>query len=146
VTNSIVYGNEIPPVCCGEDPPAPAKRQLDGNISIAFSCVEGLLTPAPGEDPPNPSDFPGSFDADPMLIAPTEVSVNFGGLISLGDPHLGTGSPCTDAGDNTLVPAGITTDRNGLARFVDDPDAPNLGVGPGPIIDIGAHERQTATT
>ena len=54
--------------------------------------------------------------------------------------HLGPGSPCVDAGDNTVVQYSIDLDGN--PRFVDDPNVPDTGVGPPPIVDMGAHERQ----
>jgi len=46
-----------------------------------------------------------------------------------------------DAGDNTAVPAGITTDLAGQPRFVDDPKVPDTGRGTPPIVDMGAYER-----
>lgn len=52
-------------------------------------------------------------------------------------------SPAIDRGDNTLVDPAITTDLAGNPRFVDIPDVPDGGVGPGPIVDIGAYEFQT---
>jgi hypothetical protein len=52
------------------------------------------------------------------------------------------GSPAIDAGDNTVVPADITTDLLGNARFVDDPDTQGTGNGEGALVDIGAIEFQ----
>jgi predicted outer membrane repeat protein len=56
--------------------------------------------------------------------------------------HLKHLSPCIDAGNNYLVPAGITTDLAGKPRFQDDPYTTNTGIGSGPIVDIGAYEYQ----
>ncbi len=69
--------------------------------------------------------------------------------------RLGPGSPCVDAADNTVVPLddfdldgdGITDellplDLDGQPRFVDDPNVPDTGVGPPPVVDMGAYERQ----
>ena len=56
------------------------------------------------------------------------------------DLHLSAGSPCIDAGDNTAVPTGIVTDLDGNARFRDDPSVPDTGVGPAPVVDMGAYE------
>ena len=57
-----------------------------------------------------------------------------------GDFHLSPGSPCIDAGDNTAVPDGLTTDFDGNPRFVDDPDTDDTGYGDPPIVDMGAFE------
>lgn len=54
--------------------------------------------------------------------------------------RLGAGSPCIDAGDNTVVQFPI--DLAGHPRFVDDPSVPDTGVGAPPIVDLGAYERQ----
>lgn len=56
------------------------------------------------------------------------------------------GSPAIDAGDNSLVPAGVTTDLLGNPRFADDPNTPDTGVGDAPIVDIGAIEFIPAQT
>jgi hypothetical protein len=54
------------------------------------------------------------------------------------------GSPCIDAGDSLAVPAGVTTDLDGAARFADDASTPDTGNSDGvnPIVDIGAYEFQ----
>ena len=140
VTNCIFWGNRIPPVCCGEDPIPVVKSQLDGAVSISFSCVEGLLDQIPGENPPDPANVPGSIAVDPLFAAPYQVSATFGWLTALGDERLSLGSPCVDAGDNSAVPAGITTDYVGADRFFDEPGTPDLGNGFAPVVDMGAHE------
>jgi predicted outer membrane repeat protein len=58
--------------------------------------------------------------------------------------RLAPGSPCLDAGDNSVVPTGITTDLDGNNRFCDDPVAPNTGSGTPPIVDMGAYECPSA--
>ena len=55
-----------------------------------------------------------------------------------GDYHLQDTSPCIDAGDNSLVPADVTTDLDGNQRIVDGDDPPD-GVA---TVDIGAYEYQ----
>ncbi|RKY12915.1 MAG: hypothetical protein DRP63_10220, partial [Planctomycetota bacterium] len=47
-----------------------------------------------------------------------------------GDYHLKGTSPCIDAGDNSLVPSGVTTDLDGNPRIVSS------------TVDIGAYEYQ----
>jgi hypothetical protein len=59
-----------------------------------------------------------------------------------GDFRLLFGSPCIDAGNNTLVPATLTMDLAGGARLSDDAFTPNTGVG-SPPVDIGAFENIT---
>jgi len=59
----------------------------------------------------------------------------------LGDLSVGAGSPCTDAGDNAMVPAGVGTDLAGSPRFADDPLVPDTGLGTPPLVDLGAYER-----
>lgn len=58
-----------------------------------------------------------------------------------GDFHLGEGSPCVDAGRNGAIPPQVTTDLDGLVRFINDPYAADTGGGNGPIVDMGAYER-----
>ena len=61
------------------------------------------------------------------------------------DYRLSPGSPCIDAGKNSAVPAGVTTDLDGHPRFADDPASPDCRYAPGtcgtpPIVDMGAYE------
>lgn len=71
------------------------------------------------------------------------------------DLRLRGGSPCLDSGDNGSVPADLVDldgdadllekiphDIRHKSRFVNDPFAPDVGVGPPPIVDMGAFERQ----
>lgn len=74
-----------------------------------------------------------NIDADPLFA-------NAG----LDDYRLLPGSPCIDAGRNDQVPLDTPTDMDGNPRFVDDPAAPDTGVGSAPIVDMGAFEVQAA--
>ena len=74
---------------------------------------------------------PGVLVTDPVFSDPTN-----------GDYSLKRGSPAIDAGDSAAVPPDITTDLLGNPRRVDDPIMPDTGVGPAPIVDIGAFEFQ----
>jgi hypothetical protein len=90
-----------------------------GEILCTYSNVRGDTGVFPGE---------GNINADPMFV-------DYG-----RDIHLQSGSPCIDAGNNAAVPAGITTDMDGIARFIDDPDTADTGSGTPPIVDMGAYE------
>jgi hypothetical protein len=96
--------------------------------AIRYSCVMNMLVGIPGEPVPNPADFPGCIDQDPMLDPST--------LELLG------GSPCIDAADNSAWGLGHYTDLAGRPRFVDDPQVPDTGMGSAPIADMGPFERQ----
>jgi len=76
----------------------------------------------------------GNINADPCFID-----------AAAGDLHLRPDSPCIDAGNNAAVPGGITTDLNGLPRFIDSCRA-DTGSGTPPIVDIGAYEFQPPWT
>ncbi len=60
-----------------------------------------------------------------------------------GDLRLAAFSPAIDAGDNTVVPVGVTTDLVGNPRFYDDRVMRDRGSGSPPLVDMGASERQT---
>ncbi len=75
------------------------------------------------------SDGGGNVQVDPLFVNP-----------ALGNFRLSQGSPLVDAGNNNLVPSGITTDLDGNPRFVDMPLVPDTGVGAAPIVDMGAYE------
>lgn len=74
-------------------------------------------------------DGGGNVQVDPLFVSP-----------QWGDFRLGQSSPVIDAGNNNFVPAGITTDLDGNARFVDMPLVPDTGLGTPPIVDMGAYE------
>jgi hypothetical protein len=58
----------------------------------------------------------------------------------VNDFRLTAGSPSVDAADNTAVPGDVTTDLDGLPRFLDVPETPDTGNGAVPIVDMGAYE------
>lgn len=73
---------------------------------------------------------PGNISANPQFLPGYRLSAT---------------SPCIDAGMTEAVPLcgfGLPRDCGSKLRFVDDPATPNHGVGPGPIVDMGAMEFQ----
>lgn len=90
-------------------------------VTAAYSNIEGGLAGT------------GNIDAAPVFVDAV-----------VGDYSLASGSPGIDAGSNALVPLGVTVDLASNPRFVDDPGAADTGVGPAPIVDMGAYERQVA--
>lgn len=75
----------------------------------------------------------GNLDVDPQFV-------NAGA----GDFRLKRTSPCIDAGGNGLVPAFVTADLDGNARFVNDVGVLDTGAGAGAIVDMGAFESPCA--
>jgi len=78
--------------------------------------------------------------ADLSTVAAGYSWVGLGAGYQVYDYHLKADSPCIDAGDNSAVPGGVTTDLDGGPRFVDDPLVPDEGNGTPPIVDLGAYE------
>lgn len=140
--NCIVYHNVVPPQPAGEDPVSTVEAQYRGTVSIRYSDVAGLLTGIPGQDPPNPANYPGCFEDAPMFVLDPVVYDD--GTFEFGDLHLLPGSRCIDAGENVSVPSGVTIDLDGAPRFVDDPDTVDHGAGAAPIVDMGTYEFQVA--
>jgi predicted outer membrane repeat protein len=103
----------------------------NSDVAVNYCCVEGLTGGFGGE---------GNIDADPLFLDPDGPDDITG--TADDDLHLGAGSPCIDAADNTAVPEGITTDLDGEPRFVDDPGTADTGFGEPPLVDMGAYEFQ----
>ncbi len=74
---------------------------------------------------------PGNIDLDPRFRDPLG-----------GDYRLLPGSPTIDAADNGAVGAGVFRDLAGRPRFRDDERTPDTGIGPAPVVDMGAYEFQ----
>jgi parallel beta-helix repeat protein len=106
---------------------------------FAYCNIQGGVGSIPGA-----TDLGGNIDADPLFVDPDGADDILG--TPDDDLRLQPGSPCIDAGDNTAPalagPPPITTDLGGAPRFFDDTGVPDTGVGPAPIIDMGAHEFQ----
>lgn len=116
VQNSIVWENE------------PLEGGQVNGVNIRYSLVQGGAT------------GPGNTSADPRFVNGAGNDHRFGS--DDDDLRLRAGSPAIDAGDASVLPATVTTDHAGAPRFVDDPTAPDIGLGSGPAIDMGAYEYQ----
>ncbi|MFT7487097.1 MAG: hypothetical protein ACI9F9_002956 [Candidatus Paceibacteria bacterium] len=139
VRNTILWGNTA-----GAGPAIKAFTQnsWQPTLDIRFCDLEGGVSAL---DLTNTVFSSGPLlDLDPLFNNP-----------GLGDYVLAPGSPCVDAGrDSDLANDTLDIDRDGntservpldlggLLREVDDPGAPDVGVGSGPITDMGAYERQ----
>lgn len=118
----------------------------NGGLVFISNLVENLSTNAFFTDPAGVLTLvSGNIDGDPLFVdadGPDNDPLTFAD----NDLTLGAGSPAIDAGSNVAVPAGVTTDFLGLARFADDPNTSDTGVGPAPIVDMGAFEVQSVVT
>ena len=123
------------------------------NTIVAFNGGSGVV----GDDASTPvfqsnciyqNTYPGtvtggSIDIDPRFIRTPSSGADEQWATDdddYGDLHLQAGSPCVDAGDNSLVPAGFVTDLDGGDRFLEGLATPDTGSGTPPIVDIGAYE------
>ena len=137
IQNSILWGNT--------DPNSTPIVTESGSPAVNYSCIQGGWPAGTG-----------NIDDNPMFIDPNGAD----GVIGTTDDdfRLFAPSPCIDAGDNTAVPADIldldndanvlervSLDFAGNARFVDIPDAADMGIPDLPgypdIVDMGAVER-----
>jgi parallel beta-helix repeat protein len=95
----------------------------------------------------------GNVAAEPSFVrSPSDGGDGWGvgANDDFGDLHLMPGSPGIDAGDNladtdhaaTGVQALPAADRDGAPRRVDDLTATDTGIGPAPVVDLGAYEFQ----
>jgi C1A family cysteine protease len=113
------------------DGTAEAAQILCSDVSVSYSCIQGLTGALGGVgntgaqasfvDADGPDDLAGTLD-DNLRLNP--------------------GSACIDTGDNAAVPAEIVNDLDGNPRFADDPTIPDGG---GAVVDIGAYEFQGTT-
>ncbi len=90
---------------------------VNSSPNVIYSNVQGGYTGT------------GNINADPLFVDAAG-----------GNLWLSFGSPCIDAGNNSSVTAGTTTDLNGWPRFIDDMCKMDSGNGTAPVVDMGAYE------
>lgn len=116
VASSIIDSNFGPGGAQG-----PANQISGATVNVRYSCVMGGFAGV------------GNTSALPKFVDR-----------AAGDYRLRLGSLCIDAGDNTAVAPGVVLDLAGAPRFVDHPAAGDFGVGPAPVVDMGAYETGVA--
>jgi hypothetical protein len=125
LANVIVWGNHSP-----GDIQFSRDSSYYSHINITNSDIAGCgASGATWNGASCGSDGGGNVQVDPLFVNS-----------ALGNFRLSQGSPLVDAGNNNLVPSGITTDLDGNPRFVDMPLVTDTGVGTPPIVDMGAYE------
>ena len=123
VQNSILWGNRSVYGSTAQ------VQRTQTNMSAKYSCIEDL-----------PDDLIGNNNTDenPHFVSETGTD----GQEGTGDENfrLFQGSPCIDAGDNSMVTTML--DLDGLSRFIDDPYTVDTGNNPEgqPISDMGPYE------
>ncbi len=113
VSNSILWGN------AGAGGGMAAANQLSVRTGVSYSHVQGWSFGGVGNS-----------SADPMLANPLG-----------GDFEPLSGSPVIDAAGAVPLADRSVGDFLGKRRRVDDPQTPDMGAGPGAVMDIGAVER-----
>ena len=93
-----------------------------GEINDSFTASHCIIQGSDGLT--TTPDGSGNFSVDPLFVRAPFTN----GPGDAGDLQLQVGSPAIDAGDDTAVPAGVTTDLAGLPRFR------------GAHVDLGAYE------
>jgi hypothetical protein len=102
-------------------------RAVNGIVlSVAHSCVQGGIAGA------------GNVSVDPQFV---DLDGPDGVVGTIDDsPRPMPGSPVNDAGSTPLA-TDLATDLHGSPRRMDDRSRADTGVGPAPIVDMGAYEQ-----
>ena len=132
INNSILWENGTHPV----------HAETGSTANVSFSNIQGGFAGT------------GNMDTDPLFVNPLGND-GFAGTLD-DDLALQSSSPMIDAGNNNAVPAdALDMDGDGdlaepmpfdlkmMVRFADHPGVADVGVGEGPITDIGAVEFST---
>jgi VCBS repeat-containing protein len=136
IINTVLWGNT------SETSGPEIYNDSGASPSILYSNVEGGCAAITDND----CSGGGNINGDPLFTRnPHPGSDGSWGTADddYGDLRPQYGSPVIDAGDNTAPGlVGITTDLGGKPRFYDVPGIADTGVGPAPVVDIGAYEKQ----
>lgn len=130
IANNVFWGNQSQQL-----DPASAQLAISNASPLTFeaNCIQEYSGVPKGN---------GNVGLDPLFVDADGPDDVYG--TEDDDIRLMPGSPCIDAGNNTVLPdviqSPVMVDLLGGARFVDDPSTPDTGVGVAPIIDIGAVE------
>ncbi|MBN1220131.1 MAG: DUF11 domain-containing protein [Anaerolineae bacterium] len=126
--NIILWGNT-----------APAGPQIYNNSTnrptISANDIQGSGGSGACWDTALGTDGGGNIDNNPLFVD-----------AATGNLRLHLNSPAIDAGNNSAVPGGLTTDLAGAPRFMDVPTVTDTGSGTPPIVDMGAYETGPALT
>lgn len=107
IKNSIIWGNIT----------GVSANSISGTATVSYSDVEGGFSGI------------GNINTDPLFLNPQTAS---SAPTTAGDYHVKPCSPVLDAGNNALIPSGITTDIEGYNRIINT------------TVDMGAYEKQYA--
>jgi predicted outer membrane repeat protein len=125
VTNCIFWGNT--------DVNGQPQISAGGYATTSYNDIQGGFS----------GSGAGNIDVDPLFVRNPNPGLD--GTWGTADDDYGDLRPqaCSltiDAGNNSAVPGGTTTDLAGNNRFVDVSGIPDAGAGTAPIVDMGAYE------
>lgn len=132
ISNSILWGNTA---SSGNE-----ILNYAGNAAVfQYSDISGSGGSGTGWDSSLGNDGGGNIDVNPSFVDVDGDDDVFG--TDDDDVSLSAGSPCIDAGDNSLLTSEMTVDLAGSVRLFDDILMADTGAGTPPIVDMGAYER-----
>lgn len=140
--NCVVWGNPS----IGLPPKSAYTLHLDGRVvtrlGATVSFERCLLEGMDSADPPIPGM--DNLCADPRFVDAAGADLVPGTVDD--DLRVRAASPAIDAGDSGAFDSATMVDFGGLPRVLDDAGVPDGGSALPPVIDIGCHEFQSATS
>ena len=126
IHNSIFWENED---VDGINEDAQIEAPDDALVKVTHTNIDGL-------DPSGwyaTGDDVGNIDVEPdflqMAYSPDDPGGNALNVL-VGNTHVLTGSPTNDVGNNSEIPSGVTLDRDGIDRTLDDGGGADVDLGP----------------